>query len=72
MLFPFTFSKMCQDTCGIDYLEFYNIVLTEQVGKFPKGTTFNNALLNIRIGFLTLFDTDLRTQVYLKAHAENI
>ena len=70
MLFPFTFKAMQSHGDG-DYLKFYDLVLTEQVGKFPKGTTFNNALLNIRIGFLTLFDADLRTQVYLKAHAEN-
>ena len=72
-LFPFTFSKMCQDTCGIDYLEFYNIVLTEQLGKFPDGTTFPSALLNAKTGLLSFFDDeDIKGRVYIKAHAESV
>ena len=72
-LFPFTFSKMCQDTCGIDYLEFYNIVLTEQLGKFPDGTTFPSALLNAKTGLLSFFDNlDIKGRVYIKAHAESV
>ena len=69
-MFPFTFSRMQLHGDG-DYLKFYDLVLTEQVGKFPAGTKFNNALLNIRIGFLSLFDTDVRAQVHIKAHAWN-
>jgi len=70
-LFPFTFKAM-QSRGGGDYLEFYNIVLTEQLGKFADGTTFPSALLNVKTGLLSFFDNlDIKGRVYIKAHAEN-
>jgi len=71
VLFPFTFKAM-QSRGGGDYLEFYNIVLTEQLGKFADGTTFPSALLNAKTGLLSFFDDeDIKGRVYIKAHAEN-
>ena len=70
-MFPFTFKAM-QSRGGGDYLEFYNIVLTEQLGKFADGTTFPSALLNVKTGLLSFFDDlDKKGRVYLIAHAEN-
>ena len=70
ILFPFTFKTMCQTTCGVDYLEFYNIVLTEQLDKFQIGATFHSALLNVKTGLLSFFDDeDIKGRVYIKAHA---
>lgn len=71
-MFPFTFKAM-QSRGGGDYLEFYNIVLTEQLGKFADGTTFPSALLNVKTGLLSFFDDeDIKGRVYIKAHAESV
>ena len=70
-MFPFTFKAM-QSRGGGDYLEFYNIVLTEQLGKIQVGVIFPSALLNVKTGLLSFFDNlDIKGRVYIKAHAEN-
>ncbi len=39
-----------------DYMQFYNVVLTKQIGRHQPGTKFSSACINFHAGVIEFFD----------------